>query len=288
MEKWQETKKQHYVPSCYLANFGIDGNKGRNSTIYFQMFSNSSPLMRPRVSSIDKFPVENNFYDIPELGEKKKIIEDFFAKLEGEYAALLKKTIEYVNKRGNNISVLTHEDKKSLVGQFAMQIVRTPFQRNYYEHIYQTIANELPCKNFPKLNKEDFSQIHIRELLSFKMANFYVNLLNDRNWVFLVNHTEQPFFTSDNPAIFINYSSNQSEALSPASDQMTFFIPLSPTVAVELYSKNLVTKSEMFFDIWKNQNIQWYNMNLKENCTRFMISNQSDFSYIKGSDERYE
>ena len=76
----KEYTKQHIVPSCYIANFGANGNKGRKSSIYYY-------LKEKGISGCGcagDFPVEGNYYDIPELGENKKILELLFQKIEND------------------------------------------------------------------------------------------------------------------------------------------------------------------------------------------------------------
>ena len=286
-----ETKRQHLVPACYLANFGIHGNQGRNSTVYWCDTSDLNSYNNPRIASVDSFPVENYFYDIYEFEERKQILEEFFSRIEGEYSNLLRKVLKYVTEKQEkqkHLKGLSPEDKMELSGQFAMQIVRTKHFRNYYQGLYNTISDAFPQAVFPKYKEADFQRLHTNELLDFNAANFYANLLSDRNWAFLINHTGIPFFTSDNPAIFINNSFRNMHILSPVQSEVTFYIPLSPQIAAELYDKSVLRETEILFDIYRKENIRWYNMNLKVNGGRFIMSNQSDFSCLTGSDKKDE
>lgn len=114
------------------------------------------------------------------------------------------------------------------------------------------------------------------------MSNFYANLFDDRHWVFLINHTDMPFLTSDNPVIMIDNRKEKSATLSPDSDKATFYFPISPTVAIEIYDKN-VRKNDMgYFDIYLVENVEWYNTKIRENCTRFLFSNK-DFNSAKNN-----
>lgn len=228
-----EKKRQHLVPACYLANFGINGNQGRNSTVYWCDTSDLNSYEKPRVASIGSFPVENNFYDIPEFEGRKKLLEDFFCQIEGKYSNLLQKVLKYVTEKQEkqkSLIAFSPEDKLELSGQFAMQIVRTKYFRDYYQSVYETVSDAFPQAEFPTYKEEDFQRLHTNALLDFKTANFYANLLSDRNWVFLINHTNIPFFTSDNPAVFINNSSQNIHGLSPVQSEITFYIPLSPHI----------------------------------------------------------
>lgn len=280
-----EKKHQHTVPACYLANWGINGNQGRHSKIYFlNIYSHQAGI-----SSLEKFPTVNCFYDIPELGESEKILENFFMHIEGDYSLLLRKVLQCIESDGETHCtkepVLSSEDKAELTAQFAMQIVRTQAFRSFYQYVYTSLKNGLPWTNLPVATNIDFQRMHTGELVSFGMANFYANLLSDRNWVILINYSDTSFFTSDNPGIFINHSTNLSEPISPVAKEVTFYMPLSPKVAVELYHKSIMKTPEMCIPIDFSGIIQGYNKKLQDQCTRFMFSNKDDFSCLIGSEK---
>ncbi|MDE6480276.1 MAG: DUF4238 domain-containing protein, partial [Muribaculaceae bacterium] len=99
----KEYIRQHIVPACYLANFGINGNQGRKTKIYYYLEEkNISGL-----GTVDDFPIEKNFYDISELGENEKILELFFQKIENEYSELLKELICNICFERDNRTSLT-------------------------------------------------------------------------------------------------------------------------------------------------------------------------------------
>lgn len=281
----EEKKHQHTVPVCYLANWGIDGNQGRHSKIYFlNIYSHQAG-----VSSLEKFPTVNCFYDIPELGERKKSLENSFMHIEGDYSTLLRKVLQCIESdRETHCTkepVLSSEYKAELAAQFAIQIVRTPAFRNYYKYAYESLNKGLPFAEIPVFNDDDFQRVHTNEIMSFDMANFYANLLSDRNWLLLINHSETSFLTSDNPGIFINHRENLAKPVSPAAKEVTFYMPLSPKVAVELYHKEVLKTPEMSIYIDYSKIINSYNWRLRNKCTRFMVSNKNDFSCLIGSEK---
>lgn len=110
------------------------------------------------------------------------------------------------------------------------------------------------------------------------MANFYANLFDNKKWVILVNHTDLPFITSDNPLISINHS--KEKHLSAASDKLTYYIPISPTYAIEMYPKSVKWNDLFYFDLFNECNIAIYNRYIEQGCTRMLFSNK-DFNYIK-------
>ena len=265
-------KHSHTVPAAYLANFGIDGNKKRDSMLYFYNVQEN----KCGSSKAEKFPVIKYFYDIEELGEQKQIIEKMFSQIEGELATLLDGLLNAIimdpNQR-NDSSLQV--DKGQLSAQFAMQITRTQAFRDYYKDIYQQIEDGFPYADIPQYSKTDFQRIHTSEILDFGMSNFYANLFSDWHWVFIINHTELPFITSDNPVIRIDHSKKTNEPISAVSPEVTYFVPLSPTVAVEIFHKDILKNDLAFFDIYQIKNIASYNKEIIKNCSRFLFSNKS-------------
>lgn len=263
----------HTVPAAYLANFGINGNEQRESRIYFYNVHEN----KTNQAKVGKFPVINHFYDINELGEQKQIIEKFFGnKIEGELATLLRVLLGtiIIDPQRRDCSSLQIE-KEQLSAQFALLITRTEAFRDYYKDIYQQIKDGFPYADIPQYSKTDFQRIHTSEILDFGMSNFYANLFSDWHWVFIINHTELPFITSDNPVIRIDHSKKTNEPISAASPEVTYFVPLSPTVAVEIFHKDILKNDLAFFDIYQIKNIASYNKEIIKNCSRFLFSNKS-------------
>ena len=263
----------HTVPVAYLANFGINGNEQRESRIYFYNVHEN----KTNQAKVGKFPVINHFYDINELGEQKQIIEKFFGnKIEGELATLLRVLLGtiIIDPQRRDCSSLQIE-KEQLSAQFALLITRTEAFRDYYKDIYQQIKDGFPYADIPQYSKTDFQRIHTSEILDFGMSNFYANLFSDWHWVFIINHTELPFITSDNPVIRIDHSKITNEPISAASPEATYFVPLSPTVAVEIFHTDILKNDLAFFDIYQIKNIASYNKEIIKNCSRFLFSNKS-------------
>ena len=281
-----EPKRQHVVPVSYLRNWSINKNQSRKKSKICVFDANDC---RSFISSVNKYPTEKNFYDIPELGEMKQLLEKFFCIIEDQYAVLLLKVIQRIEDRQNIRNkaepIISTEDRNELAAQFAMQRVRTQDYRSFYQYCYTTLKEGFPWADIPNYTSSDFQRLHTTEIMSFKMANFYANLLSDRNWVILINHSDIPFFTSDNPGIFINHSENSSEPISPAAKEVTFYIPLSPKIAVELYHKSILKLPEICIPIDFSGIVRGYNKNLLKHCTRFMFSNKNDFSCLIRSEK---
>ena len=267
-----EVVYQHTVPVCYLANFGIYGNQKRDSMLYFYNVQEN----KCGSSKVEKFPTIKYFYDIEELGEQKQVIEKMFSQIEGELATLLDSLLNTTligtdYRKGVSVQV----DKEQFSAHFAMLITRTQAFRDYYKDVYQQIKNGFPYADIPRYSKTDFQRIHTSEILSFGMSNFYANLFSDWHWLFIINHTELPFITSDNPVIRINHSKKTNEPNSKAAPEETYFIPLSPNVAVEIFSKDILKKDLILLDIYNINIVASYNKEIIKNCSRLLFSNKS-------------
>ncbi|PWJ12241.1 DUF4238 domain-containing protein [Ruminococcus flavefaciens] len=274
----KEYTKQHIVPSCYIANFGANGNEGRKSSIYYY-------LKEKGISGCGcagDFPVEGNYYDIPELGENKKILELLFQKIETDLSDLLKElicsiTFEKKDRKGCYVDYPLSK-RQALSAQFAMQIQRTNLLRKQFEYIYDQLKAHVPCGSIPDYDKSDYKRLQNTQILSFDLAHFYANIFNDKKWVIIVNHTELPFLTSDNPLIAVNHGKNVH--VSAASDDLTYYIPISPLFAIEMYPKSVKWNDLFCFDEYDVKNIALYNMYIERECTRMLFSNK-DFGFIK-------
>lgn len=271
----EDVAHQHYVPACYLANFGIEGNQKRNSKIYFYNIKDK----KTGISKVSKMPVEKYFYDIEALGDDKQLLENFFTQIEGDLAGLLQTIIQSVvidpNLRDSNYLYLTNEKRALLSCQIALQITRTYSFRNYFNDIYLQLKNGFPYADIPSYSKEDIKRIHIVELFENKFSNFYSNFIDDRHLIVLVNHTDVPFITSDKPIVNIDYRKNQQYPTSIIDKEVTLFFPISPYIAIEVYDKNIARKDLAYLDIYKEKNVIGYNLALINEDTRFLFSNKS-------------
>lgn len=184
-----DTKKEHYVPRCYLENF-----EGKNNRI--QVYD--KVIMEPRSQLKGEIAAENYFYDINfekmmeniELEKHKTIIDDikkitgiedwetikdtilnpkyiekkFLCKLEGVYGPLLKEIIkksyngnEWVIEKCRPFS----EDEKTMLALFiAIQSIRTRAYRDTMKQIvektYEVLAYKQQMDNDDALPREAF------------------------------------------------------------------------------------------------------------------------------------
>lgn len=183
-----DTKKEHYVPRCYLKHFEADNGK-------IQVFDKK--IMQVREQRPFEVAMENYFYDIdfvelskratPEemekihsdllkiVGEKnwdsiqavladKKHIEKFYSQLEVIYSLLLGKVISKSYSGNNwvinNCYAFSDEEKELFSLFIAIQIIRTKTFRedigDMIEKLYQTLAYKSQMFDKDAIPKEEF------------------------------------------------------------------------------------------------------------------------------------
>ena len=231
-----EVKNQHTVPVCYLANFGIDGNKKRDSQVYFY----DTITSKTRCISVVNIANEKFFYDNPDWGEHKQIIEHLFTEVEGNYSTIssciLPRIEDVLRFPIPNTGIISIEEKEELAAFFAFQFIRTRQFREQCRDMYEQLHAHFPI---PDCTEETLRSIHTQGIINFRLVNFLANILTDWNWVIMLNKTEVPFITSDNPVIAINRSL-ESEGISLANPELTYYVPLSPKIAIEIIHRNLL------------------------------------------------
>ena len=183
-----DTKKEHYVPRCYLKNFILENDKIK----IFDKFK-----MQVREQRIMDVAMENYFYDIDfeellqkaESDESEKIKTDlknivgtenwedvksvldnkhiekkFFAPMEEIYSDLLQKFISKSYDGNNwvikNCNICSEIEKEYMALFIAIQIIRTKSFRatlgDTFAQFYQTLAYKLQMNNENALPKEAF------------------------------------------------------------------------------------------------------------------------------------
>ena len=178
-----DTKKEHYVPRCYLENFASDSKR-------IEVFDKWKLMVRHN-QDIKNVAIENGFYDldlldmlnhidtekseitrldiiaylfsncwddvVSLLSDKRIVEKEHFANLEGVYSKLLKVIIQksYNGNRWvlHNCSAMS-ENEKALFSFFAaIQFLRTPKFRNTLADMVEGIAQTLAYKS--QMSKEN-------------------------------------------------------------------------------------------------------------------------------------
>lgn len=156
-------------------------------------------------------------------------------------------------------TVLSLSDKETLSKVIVAQLMRIPESIDYVTgHIYprvskqtkQEITSLLPQflldKHGEQIRNMEFSPQYQKELVlnhTFETKNFdrYCKILQDGIWVIYVNaiYDSIPFMTSDNPVLVEGIGKTETGLFfnGLASPTTCIFYPLSPAIAVAIYSR---------------------------------------------------
>lgn len=246
---------QHIVPKRYLDRFGTKDGK---QTIIGTRIVNKGKV-RFFTDSTANVGYIKNYYDVTDKNDPK-YWEHFFAKeIDTLCGQDLENIIAKVTLSRPNIVVLSTQDKEVLSKLIIAQLMRIPESIDYVtEHIYprvskqvkEEVASALPqfmldkygeqLRNteLPEQNQKEFVLNHV-----FAPENFdrYCKILQDGIWLVYVNtqRSNTPFLTSDNPVLVEGIGKKETGIFRNglANPATCIFYPLSPEIAVAIYSK---------------------------------------------------
>ena len=206
-----KTKKEHYVPQCYLKNFMIPGTDEK-----IDVFDKSKVQVRLKQNILDNAS-ERYFYDIDidkilaeasedkrismmeQLGEnydvykndKEQHLEKFFSNvIEGDYSRVLKSIISKAENASpwyiKNCYCMSEEEQVIMAVCITMQFWRTKKQRVMLEEGITKFSTAMLCKlynieygdKFGRISKEDFETTIGKEAMKLQHAEFILNIEN--------------------------------------------------------------------------------------------------------------
>ena len=223
--KRMQYKSQHFVPKCYLRPFTIENND-RSIGVY----NIRRNLFIPRASIKDQC-ASDYFYD--RTGEMEKI----FGGCEGEYSRIIKKIAKYLTASEEDLSFLKY---------FAyLQYLRTDA---WAKHQALAITNmtEFVFENDPA--GRSWATIDPKKLPGESLGHFlhtapYLMGLRD---CIVVNQSNRPFITSDNPAVIVNRFHVQKGrhrygGAGLINSGCMLVLPISPRVVFVAYDQGIYT-----------------------------------------------
>ncbi len=246
---------QHIVPKRYLDRFGIRDGK---ATIIGTRIREKGRV-KFFTTTTDNVGYIKNYYDVTDKDDPK-YWEHFFAKkIDTLCGCDMGNIIAKVTLSQWNATVLSPSDKEALSKVIVAQLMRIPENIDYVTgHIYprvskqskQEIISSLPqflidkygerIRNieFPPQYQKEFVLNHVFEAKNFDR---YCKILQNGIWVTYVNKIcgSMPFVTSDNPVLVEGIGKTETGLFSNglASPTTCIFYPLSPMIAVAIYSR---------------------------------------------------
>lgn len=307
----EKTKKQHYVPQCYLKAWKINEKKqiyvydkekqeSRINNIedvasvrYFYDFS-----LRDLLSQEDIDTLFNNTDDFEAVSNIQLIEKALSDTIEKPYSDFLNKILknagEVSNWHLNNCYFLRPDFKEAFSGLLAVQYVRTAHVRNmisdYSDEINQLVtmmgASPQTLSKYKTLTKEEAKNIHLAMLLQEEHLSEIAFYFNRLKWVLGINRTEIKLLTSDNPICTVphcKYGPLQMNGLS--SKGIEVFLTLSPDYILIMrdgdYHKEFAKHEMNYIEIKDKEIIEGYNAFVCMHAERSIFSVDNDFSQIE-------
>ena len=202
--------------------------------------------------------------------DSKNLIEDFYQKYEQIGAKLLQNLkngdCDFCYKRGDEL--------KDFLLFLSIQHMRTLKKRICTIKMVEQICKKILIQ--PQLNKDDI------EVVAFYIQLIFSNLLatyfkpESTQIAIIRNNSSLPFFTSDQPIFSLEKNDSQ-------NDDWTYFYPISPTVAITVNKRKVVTNFEndhykdIIMEIDDINRIKNLNEQIVKNAFRFVISNNEKY-----------
>ncbi|WP_309623298.1 DUF4238 domain-containing protein [Novosphingobium sp.] len=238
-------KNQHFVPKVYLRPFGNASQKAINLYNFGLDFCVEGASIKNQCS-------RNYFY-----GNDPKF-EDFIQYFEGRYGELITRL-----RRG----LIGKNDISALFNFFVLQHLRTPHMLSQRLDVFDAFRNTViggrplhetrADAQIPfDMQREMQEQIYIAAKAS--------NLLHDLRPVLLINRTNIPFITSDNPACVTNRLYTQrfrDETSGLIQSGAAIVLPISPDMAFLAYDEDVFHSvgSQIYLEVQNERDIDRLN-----------------------------
>lgn len=243
--------RQHIVPQSYLRRFTNKCDKSKKSRIGVRYDINGKiKLVNKLISDVACI---KNYYDVTKREDPKYWEKYFSREIESLYGRKLGNIISKLILSAEDEEILNSDEISILSKLICFQFLRVPMFLDRHinnaidkgkllkEIIECTYGNKLPkeqidvLKNM-KLDDDFFKNISFEFISNEERLEFYSNILIKKKWLYLINYTNVPFVTSDNPVILYNYIKNDYgyENNGIARNDSIIFFPISSNILVEI------------------------------------------------------
>lgn len=304
-----KTKKQHYVPQCYLRAWAIPGKH----QIY--VFDKNSEMQR--INNIQDVASERFFYDVnPDAIFSERFIESFrqeiniesiedntqfleralSEEIEKPFSDLLKDIIEKASKATpwyiSNCYFTSMEKKLELSFYLALQFLRTKNIRNSIQNSVDCLTQVMKDMGVSNtvidkynISKKDVKDTHIKMILDAKSMAEIMNCFYQLTWVLGVNKTNNKLFTSDSPIATQGHIKDSLLATNGlASKGVEVFFPISPDVILIMvdgsYHTHCLPYERKYIEIDNDDFVNYYNSILAMQADRFIFSSDNNMALL--------
>ncbi|MCR4326990.1 MAG: DUF4238 domain-containing protein [Nanoarchaeota archaeon] len=264
-----KVKRQHIVSATYLRKFCFS-DKDKDVLYNFNKQTKEVKCTQP-----EKIGKINEFY---ETIKEEQILEKVFSDFERKYNEIFDKIIRGVN-------FLNQEDKEIISKFISLQFLRTESTKNSWSEIpkilLETEKNIGP--NFKKQIEDSLDSEIIRKrnrdfiLISFEQ---FSEIINERKWILIINKTNKPFWTSDNPVTLYSPIKDKFRGVGLASPESELYFPLSPKYCLLICDPN---KCKSFPSAVESDedNIEFERCLQVNYSNRFVFSKEKEFTLVE-------
>ncbi|GAB6496563.1 hypothetical protein OA45_00064 [Bacillus sp. UMTAT18] len=296
-------KNEHYVPQSYLKAFA--NNKE-------QLFVYDKIKKTSYINKVNKVAAEGKFFDLPlpegvsipevEKMNKEQLIEKHFAEdIEGPYKNYLNQIrtryVMTVEPKGK--VAITEEEKTELAYLITVQMLRTKQHRENVgamqsKFLQALIDGELTRKSADyehgevKVKVPEVNTKILQASMLFKpeTTTAFAKELEKHCWFVLVNNTEQPFYTSDNPVV--RYAHKRDELRSYggiASEGVEIALPISSKLMLVMmersYHSHWLPTENKFFTVDVVKIVDFYNSLQVVHSHRQIFCSENKFKLVE-------
>jgi len=266
-------KLQHYVPQFYLNKFV---RKPKRNSIYCfdKSKSNSFVVSTKNVAS------ESYFYDKPNEAEQK--IEKALSVIESSFYPIHSKLLA-----NEDLGSLTSSERESLAYFVTVQEHRTREQRETIGDMMKQAKKRLYKEKLTDEFKERYGidkwdteeEIKSLHLSTFKQIPLYAEILLQMKWILFINRTLMPFWSSDHPINRFNpVDAKPYGNLGLLCKGIEIHFALSPNVILSFCDPLIYKLLPNRYEIKDIQNVIFENWLQVAHSTRYIFSNDNDFS----------
>lgn len=298
-----KTKKEHYVPRCYLNRWGNEkkqirvfdkmNNKNWQGNVEDNACERFFYDIKPADLSVENMIFLHSCGIIPEKDEQ--FIEHFFSEqIETEYANLLQKIVdgEITLWKEKNCYFISEKNKLLMAVCLAYQYIRTKQVRemiNGISHCIEQWMKEMNCieglEDKYLLHPGDENIIQGNMICNYNHVTELTKRLFNLTWILRIDKTEKLLYTSDSPIGTYPHKFNEHISMSGiGSEGIEVFIPLSPKLLLVMYDGDYHTElkklDRKYFEITSEEDIDTYNLLCLSNSNQYIYSADGDLDLV--------
>lgn len=240
-----KAERQHYVPQVLLRMHATDRST-KKETERVWCFDKRTDKVFP--ANIKGVLAGTRFYEV-EIGGQTLSLEEPLSEIEGMLSPILVRLV-----RERKLATLTKEDRFTIASFCAVQLLRTQGFRDRIMDLNEGVGKALrrrgidPSKvsNFKALSKEEIKAFSM-DMLAEAPRKYGLHFLS-KYWHLIGSTPDDPFHVGDHPIVVDNDVRKGPGSLGLASQGVTIYLPLSPTLCLAMTDPALV--EELFEGAW--------------------------------------